>query len=145
MLGNPVVLILIVAAVISGVLGNRVDAGIIVAIVLLSVGLDFFQVYRSDRAANQLKSLVVPTARVRRDGTLTDIPVRAVVPGDVLDLRAGALVSADATLLTTDTLTVDQAALTGESLPVEKRGGGDAPGAQIFAAHLLSVKLVRRA
>jgi P-type Mg2+ transporter len=133
MLGSPLVLILIVAAIISGVLGDRVDAAIIIAIVLLSVALDFFQVYRSDRAATQLKNLVVATARIWRDGRIIEIPVRDVVPGDVLELRAGALVCADATLLTTGTLTVDQAALTGESLPVERRGGTDPQTAQIFA------------
>ena len=133
MLGNPLVLILIVAAIISGILGDRLDAAIIVAIVVLSVGLDFFQVFRSDRAASQLKKLVVQTARVWRDGSIGEIPVRDVVPGDVIELRAGSLICADATLVSTDTLLVDQAALTGESLPVERRGGADPQSAKVFA------------
>jgi P-type Mg2+ transporter len=133
MLANPLVLILVVAAIISGVLGDKLDMAIIVSIVLLSVGLDFLQVFRSDRAASQLQSLVARTARVWRDGDVVEVPVQNVVPGDVLELRAGVYVSADATLLTPDTLAVDQAALTGESLPVEKRGGADPQSAQVFA------------
>jgi P-type Mg2+ transporter len=123
LLANPLVLILLVAAVVSGFLGEPLDAAIIVVIVLLSVGLDFYQVFQSDQAANRLKSLVALTTTALRDGRQTEIPVREVVPGDVLDLRAGDLMPADATLLTPDAMTVDEAALTGESLPVEKRGG----------------------
>jgi len=125
LLANPLVLILLVAALVSGFLGEAVDAAIIILVVLLSVALDFFQVFRSDQAANRLKSLVALTTTVVRDGQRTEIPVRAVVPGDVLELRAGDLVPADATLLTSDPLTVDEAALTGESLPAEKHGGAD--------------------
>ena len=127
-LANPLVLILLVAAVISGALGETLDAGIIVLVVLLSVGLDFFQVFRSEQAASRLKSLVALTTTAIRDGRPTEIPVRDVVPGDLLEIRAGALLAADATLLTSDPLSLDEAALTGESLPVEKR-----TGAQLFA------------
>src|SRR2546428_3290555 len=100
LLGNPLVLILLVAALVSGFLGEAVDAVIIVLVVLLSVALDFFQVFRSEQAANRLKSLVALTTTVWRDSQQVELPVREVVPGDVLELRAGDLLPADASLLT---------------------------------------------
>jgi len=132
LLANPLVVILLAASVVSGIVGEALDAGIIVTIVLLSVGLDFFQSFRSEQAATRLQGLVALTARVWRDGKLADIPLRDVVPGDVLELQAGDLLPADAQLVTAVTLSVDQAALTGESLPVEKRVG-DGPDGQLFA------------
>jgi P-type Mg2+ transporter len=131
-LANPLVLILLVAAVISGFLGEALDAAIIVLVVMLSVALDFFQVFRSEQAANRLKSLVALTTTAIRDGQPIEVPVREVVPEDVLELHAGNLIPADATLLTPEPLSLDEAALTGESLPVEKRGGSEQP-AQLFA------------
>jgi magnesium-transporting ATPase (P-type) len=131
-LANPLVLILLAASVVSGIVGEALDAAIIVTIVLLSVGLDFFQSFRSEQAATRLQGLVALTARVWRDAKLTDIPLREVVPGDILELRAGDLLPADANVLAAVTLSVDQAALTGEPLPVEKRVG-EGPGSQLFA------------
>jgi P-type Mg2+ transporter len=128
LLANPLVLILLAASIVSGIVGETLDAGIIVTIVLVSVGLDFFQIFHSEQAASKLQSLVTLTASVWRDAQLTDIPMRDVVPGDVLELRAGDLVPADATLTTAVTLSVDQAALTGESLPVEKHVGAGPDG-----------------
>jgi Mg2+-importing ATPase len=130
---NPLVLILLLASIISGLLGDRVDAAIIVVIVLLSVALDFYQVYSSQQAAAQLKSMIAPTTTVWRDGHPTEIAVRAVVPGDVLELHGGDLLPADADLLTPQPLSVDEAVLTGESLPVTKRGGADLPAGKLFA------------
>ena len=132
LLANPLVVILLVASIVSGVVGETLSAAIIVSIVLLSVALDFFQSFRSEKAASSLQSLVTLTASVWRDGQLAEIPVRDVVPGDLLQLRAGDLVPADATLLSAVTLSVDQAALTGESLPVQKLVGDGADG-QLFA------------
>ncbi|MDQ6673655.1 MAG: HAD-IC family P-type ATPase [Chloroflexota bacterium] len=121
LLVNPLVVILLVASVVSGIVGETLSAVIIVTIVLLSVALDFFQSFRSEQAATRLQSLVTLTASVVRDGRSVEVPVREVVPGDILQLQAGALLPADATLLSAVTLSLDQAALTGESLPVEKR------------------------
>jgi Mg2+-importing ATPase len=118
---NPLVVILLVASLVSGVLGEVLNATLIAAMVVLSVGLNFVQVFRSGQAAQKLKSLVAPTTRVWRDGRLIELPVRQVVPGDLLEVRAGDLVPADADVRTVSTLSVDEAALTGESLPVEKR------------------------
>src|SRR5579864_6418768 len=125
MLSNPLVIILLAAAAVSGLLGDVADAAIIIVIVLLSVALDFIQVYRSQQAAARLKSMIAPTTTVWRDGHTVAIAVREVVPGDVLELRAGDLLPADGTLLTHDAVSVDEAALTGESLPVDKRGDTD--------------------
>ncbi|HEY7064760.1 MAG TPA: HAD-IC family P-type ATPase [Chloroflexota bacterium] len=127
---NPLVLILLVVSIISGLLGEVANATLITLMVLLSVGLDFLQVYRSQQAAAKLQALIPRLTTVWRDGSPTEVPLREVVPGDVLDLRAGDLIAADATLLTATTLSMDEAAMTGESLPVEKRAaapGGAAP------------------
>jgi len=115
LLANPLVVILLVASIISGIVGETLSAAIIVTIVLLSVALDFVQSFRSEQAASRLQSLVTLTASVWRDGQLAEVPMREVVPGDLLQLRAGDLLPADATLLSSVTLSVDEAALTRES------------------------------
>ena len=96
---NPQVLILIIAAVASAFLGERVDAGIIGVIVLLSAAIDLSQTYRSQRAIDQLRDQVAPTATVLRGGEWKEIQRREVVPGDVVRLSAGDLIPADARLL----------------------------------------------
>ena len=88
--------------------------------VLLSVALNFIQTTRSQKAAERLRDQVAPTARALRDGQWTDIPRPEIVPGDAIQLSAGDLVPADAELVESRDLHVNQAALTGESLPVEK-------------------------
>ena len=88
--------------------------------VLLSAALNFVQTYRSQRAVERIRKEVAPTAAVLRDGTWAEIPRRELVPGDVIRLTAGGLVPADAYLFKVRDLHVQQAALTGESLPVEK-------------------------
>src|SRR5581483_5620879 len=93
------------------------------------VVLNFVQSYRSRRAAERLRDTVVPTATVRRDGQWREIPRRELVPGDIIRLGAGDRIPADARLLETRDLHVQQAALTGESLPVEKDAAEPPPGA----------------
>ncbi|HUK36441.1 MAG TPA: magnesium-translocating P-type ATPase, partial [Vicinamibacterales bacterium] len=117
---NPLVLILVIAAVASAFLGEVADAGIITIIILLSAAIDFAQTHRSQQAVAQLRDQVAPTATVLRDGDWKELQRRDVVPGDVVRLSAGDLVPADARLLTARDLFVLQAALTGESLPAEK-------------------------
>jgi P-type Mg2+ transporter len=129
---NPLVIILLVASIVSGVLGEPVNATLIALMVLFSVSLNFVQVYRSEQAAGKLRGMVAPSASVWRDGQLSEIPVKDIVPGDQLQVRAGDLVPADADLRTATTLTVDEAALTGESLPVEKQTT-DGHAAKLFA------------
>jgi P-type Mg2+ transporter len=117
---NPLVVILLLAASISAVLGQRADAAIIVLIVVLSIGINFAQTYRSRRAINRLREHVSLTATVLRDGSWQEIRRHEVVPGDIVRLCAGDLVPADAQLLEARDLYVQQAALTGESMPAEK-------------------------
>ncbi len=117
---NPLVAILLLASIASTFLGETLNAVIIASIVLLSVVLNFVQSYRSQQAAEQLRSLVAPSTRVLRDGSWITLHPRELVPGDIIRLEAGDLVPADARLLDERDLHVQQAALTGESLPVEK-------------------------
>jgi P-type Mg2+ transporter len=117
---NPLILILILASLVSAALGDRVDASIILIIVLLSNMLNFVQTYRSQKAVDKLRSSVAPTATALRDGKWIDIPRSNLVPGDMIRLTAGDMVPADAHLVQTTDLQVQQAALTGESQPVEK-------------------------
>ncbi|MBZ5696052.1 MAG: magnesium-translocating P-type ATPase [Acidobacteriia bacterium] len=117
---NPLVVILLVASVVSLFLGQAADALLILIIVLLSIAIDFFQTYRSQKAIARLRENVTPTATVLRDGTWQEIKRREVVPGDVVRISAGDLVPADAELIEARDLYVQQAALTGESMPVEK-------------------------
>src|SRR5208337_4404538 len=117
---NPLVLILVLAAVASAFLGQAVDAGIIATVVLLSAIIDLVQTHRSQKAVEQLRERVAPTATVLRGGEWKEIQRREVVPGDIVRLSAGDLVPGDARLLVARDLYVQQAALTGESLPAEK-------------------------
>ena len=123
LLANPLVIILLIASAASAILGERVNASIIVLMVALSVVLNFVQTYRSHRVAERLRDAVAPTATALRDGTWTEIRRREVVPGDIVRLAAGDRVPADARLLEARDLHVQQAALTGESMPVEKDAG----------------------
>ncbi|MDE3171182.1 MAG: HAD-IC family P-type ATPase, partial [Acidobacteriota bacterium] len=117
---NPLVVILLVAALISGVLGERVGAAIIAIIVFLSIAINFAQTYRSRRAISRLREHVSLTATVLRDGQWQEIKRHEIVPDDIVRLSAGDLVPADAQLLDSRDLFVQQAALTGESMPAEK-------------------------
>ncbi len=125
---NPLVVILLIASAVSATLGDLINATLISLMVLFSVGLNFVQSYRSQRAAERLRAQVAPTAAVLRDGQWQEIPRREVVPGDVIRLAAGDMVPADAQLLDARDLHVQQAALTGESLPVEKEAGDERDG-----------------
>jgi Mg2+-importing ATPase len=122
---NPLVLILVIAAIISGFMGEAADAGIIGIIVLLSAAIDVTQSYRSQSAMERLRDQVAPTASVLRGGEWKEIRRHDVVPGDIVRLSAGDLVPADARLLEARDLYVQQAALTGESLPCEKEATGE--------------------
>jgi Mg2+-importing ATPase len=130
---NPLVIILVIASVVSAILGDPVNATIIILMVGLSVVLNFVQSYRSHRAAERLREEVAPTASVLRDGAWAEIPRRGLVPGDVIRLSAGDRVPADARLIETRDLHVQQAALTGESLPAEKDATDAPPAARQVA------------
>ncbi len=117
---NPLVAILLLASIVSAFVGELVNSAIIIVIVSLSVAVNFVQTFRSQKAADRLRATVAPTATVLRDGVFLDVHRADVVPGDVVRLSAGDLVPADARLLEAKDLHVQQSALTGESMPVEK-------------------------
>lgn len=117
---NPLVIILLIVSIVSAFLGEIVNASIIALMVMVSIVINFVQTWHSQRAAERLRGQVAPTATILRDATWSELPWREVVPGDVIRLSAGDLVPADARLLHTNDLHVNQAALMGESLPVEK-------------------------
>ena len=123
---NPLVLVLLLACLVSAVFEQVVSSIVIAVMLLLSVGLNFFQGYRSQHAARRLRERVAHVATVRRDGALREVAATELVPGDVVHLAAGDLVAADARLLKAKDLFLNEAALTGESLPSEKHAAPQA-------------------
>jgi P-type Mg2+ transporter len=117
---NPLVIILIVASGVSLALGESVGGLIIIAIVLLSVLLNFFMEFQARHAVDEIRKQIAITAAVMRDGREQELPIAKLVPGDIVQLKAGDLVPADGRLLSVKDLHVRESALTGESLPVEK-------------------------
>ncbi len=117
---NPILILLLGAALVSGLTGGGTNALIIAVIVALSVGLGFVNEYRAEVAMASLRAKIRQEAEVRRDGRVSRIPVTSLVPGDVVSLRIGALIPADLRLLNVDELECDEGVLTGESMPVAK-------------------------
>ena len=116
-----IIWILIAAGVISGVLGEVIDAIAILAIVVLNAVIGFYQEYNAEKSIAALKKMAAPQAKVRRDGQVTSIPAAGIVVGDILALEAGDLIAADARLLTSASLKCIESALTGESEAVTKQ------------------------
>ncbi|MEO3472761.1 magnesium-translocating P-type ATPase [Roseomonas sp. CAU 1739] len=125
-LTEPLVAILLMAAVISGVTGDWASCAIILGIVTASVALDVTQAQRAEATAEALRQSVALRARALRDGQPAEILAEEVVPGDIIDLEAGDLVPADGIVLDAHAAQVNEALLTGEPYPVEKRPGPDA-------------------
>ncbi len=117
---NVLILILIAATTVSGFLGHTLEAVVISVIVLFAVLLGFIQEHRAGRALEALREMAAPVARVLRDGLETVVPARDLVPGDVVVLRTGDRIPADARVLQAVNLSIDEAALTGESAAVDK-------------------------
>ncbi|MHB1463343.1 MAG: magnesium-translocating P-type ATPase [Armatimonadota bacterium] len=117
---NPLVIILLVASGVSLALGDRIGGSIIIAIVMLSVMLNFFMEFQARHAVEAIQKQVATTAAVLRDGKEQELPVVELVPGDIVKLNAGDLVPADGRLLDAKDLHVRESALTGESLSVDK-------------------------
>ena len=130
---NPLVLILLAASAISIALGDPVGGSIIIAIVLLSVVVNFYVEFQARHAVEDIRKQVATTAAVVRDGREVELPVAELVPGDIIRLNAGDLAPADARLLDSKDLHVRESALTGESLPVDKAAGDLAAGQHTIA------------
>ncbi len=114
------VLVLIGAAIVSFLLGEKADAITIVAIIVLNAILGFVQEYRAEKSLDALKELTAPLAHVIRDSKVQRIPAKEVVPGDILILESGDRIAADARIIQASDLEVNEATLTGESMPVLK-------------------------
>ncbi|MDZ7376475.1 MAG: cation-translocating P-type ATPase, partial [candidate division KSB1 bacterium] len=117
---STLVIILMIAAVISGFLGKPTETAAILAIVFLFAFLSFIQEYRAEKALEALKKLSVPQVRVQRDGQIKEISARELVPGDIVFLEVGNLIPADLRLIESVNLQVQESILTGESESVEK-------------------------
>lgn len=117
---NIAVIILFIAAVISGFIGQAIESVAIIIIIILAAILGFFQEYQAGKAIDSLKKMAAPNATVIRDGIEKIINAKNIVKGDIFLLKAGDKIPADARLIEANNLKVDEAALTGESLPVEK-------------------------
>ncbi len=114
------IIVLILAAIISGIIGELSDTIAIIVIVILNAVIGFVQEYRAEKAMAALKKMAAPTALVIRDGAPANIPASELVPGDIVIIEAGKIVPADMRLIETAQLRVEEAALTGESVPVDK-------------------------
>jgi len=120
---SPLILILIVAVGLSFFFNESIDASIIIAIILLSSLLGFWQEKRAANAVKALLSIVKMDVTVLRNGVETSVPHEEVVPGDICVLSAGDIIPADGVIVDCNDLFVDEAALTGESYPAEKEAG----------------------
>lgn len=128
---EPLVVILLLAALLSALLGKSQEFIAIMAIVVLNAALGVFQEYRAEKAIAALKKMAAPLVQVRRGGQVSAVPAAEVVPGDVIVLEAGNIVPADARILEAHNLRIQEASLTGESYPVDKTSavlaGADLP------------------
>jgi Mg2+-importing ATPase len=129
---NPLVLLLSALGVLSYVTGDHRAAAVIFVMVILGIVLRFFQEMKADHAAEKLQAMVSNTATVVREGKDAEVPLKQLVPGDIVRLAAGDMVPADVRVLSAKDLFLNQAALTGEALPVERKAavapaGGDNP------------------
>jgi Ca2+-transporting ATPase len=114
------IMVLIAAAVVSGIIGELVDTIAIIVIVILNAIIGFVQEYRAEKAMKALKAMSAPSALALRDNSFISVPASELVPGDIVMLEAGRIVPADMRLTEAARLKIEEAALTGESIPVEK-------------------------
>ena len=118
---GPIPGMIFIAAILSGVLRHWPDLGVIVFLLVMNAAVGFREEYQAGNAISALKKKLAIEARVKRGGSWTTVAARELVPGDIIRLRIGSIVPADSKLLNGDPLEVDQSALTGESLPVERK------------------------
>lgn len=117
---DPFVYVLFMLAIVSLITGDFDGANVMFLMIALSVGIRFRQEYRSQKASSDLTKLIQNTSAVVRNGVVSEIPMDQIVPGDVIELRTGDMIPADAYLFETRDLFINQSTLTGESMPVEK-------------------------
>jgi Mg2+-importing ATPase len=117
---HPLVVLLVVIAAVTFWTGDAVSGSIIGLMAIMSVVLGFFQEYRAGKEAERLSEMVRATATVYRNGKSKEIPIKQIVPGDIVDLFAGDMIPADIRIIQAKDLFINQAALTGESMPAEK-------------------------
>jgi len=120
---GPIPIMIIIAAILSAVLRHWPDLGVILALLIVNAVVGFREEYQADSAIAALKKNLALKAKAKRDGEWASIAARELVPGDIIRLRIGDIIPADAKLLEGDPVQVDQSALTGESLPVEHKSG----------------------
>jgi Mg2+-importing ATPase len=137
--GNPLIIILLIASAVSAATGDIASFVIIFCIVMLSIIFDFVQEVRAQNAVEALRQSVAVQATVRRDGAVVSVPIHELVPGDIVELIAGDLVPADSRLLESRDLYVNEALLTGEPYPAEKRAGDLTSAAETQASASNSV------
>jgi H+-transporting ATPase len=121
---GPIPWMIEVAAILSALVRHWEDFGFILALLVMNAAVGFWEEYQAGNAIAALKAKMALQARAKRDGTWSAIPARELVPGDLIRLRLGDVIPADARLLEGDPIEVDQSALTGESLPVTRTAGG---------------------
>ncbi|MFL5809925.1 MAG: cation-translocating P-type ATPase, partial [Flavisolibacter sp.] len=114
------ILVLIVAAVVSGIAGDRTDMFIILVIVLLNAFVGFIQEYNAEKAMEALKKMAAPSSSVLRNGSISSVHSEELVPGDIVLLEAGNTIPADLRLIESHSLRIEESSLTGESVPVDK-------------------------
>ncbi len=114
------IIVLLIAAVVSAIVGEYLDAGVILAIVVLNAALGIIQEGKAEKALESLQKMAAPNARVLRDGRVQMVPTAKLVPGDIVVLEAGDIIAADMRLVESANLKVDESSLTGESVPAEK-------------------------
>ncbi|MET8894010.1 cation-translocating P-type ATPase [Streptomyces albogriseolus] len=132
-LRDPLILVLLVAAVLTIATGDLSDAAVILFVIVVNTTVGVVQEVRAEQAVRALSALSAPTARVVRDGTERSLPAAEVVPGDVVLLAEGDIVPADGDVASAAALLTDESSLTGESVPVEKEAGGDASSGTVSA------------
>ena len=117
---SPLIYVLLAAALISFIMESYTDAGVVLVVLLVNAVIGYVQETRAERAMEALIQMAAPRAQVQRDGKVMMLPARQIVPGDILLLETGDRVPADARLLEVSNLKVNEATLTGESMPVDK-------------------------
>lgn len=130
---NPLVIVLLIIAIFSFFFGEKISAFLVLLMAIGSVFLSFVQEHRAGKEADKLSEMVRATATVYRNGKAKEIKIRDIVPGDIVDLFAGDMIPADLRIITCKDLFINQASLTGESLPIEKFTGAVQPVSRSFS------------